>query len=301
MQIVDRLCPVGEPVSVALGTFDGVHRGHQALLKACTAGPEAAMALTFREHPARVLCPQKAPGMLSTAAERAAQMEAAGIAYLAELPFTRELAAMPAEAFLRTLCESLTVRRIVVGYNYTFGAGGAGSAETLRTLAPELGYEAVVIPPVLWDGAPISSSRIREKLAEGDAAAAEAMLGRAYALGGPIVRGKQLGRTIGFPTVNLDYPEEKMVPAAGVYAGILSWNGGSAPAVGNVGTNPTVETGTKLKLEVHALAGIPLTYGDTASFAFTHRIRGEQRFASVDELVKQMTHDRETAITLLNH
>ena len=287
------------PSAIVLGSFDGVHLGHQALLAKAKslAGREnlAAVAITFRQHPLSVLCPERAPALLSTADERARLMQRVGMDGVVELDFTHAMAGMQPEAFIRWICSALPVRCVVVGYNYTFGFQGQGNVAVLERLAGELGFTCHVVPPVTLEGGVVSSSRIRTCLAEGDTLAAGRLLGRPYGLGGVIEQGKQLGRRLGFPTLNIDFPVEKAVPSAGVYTGWVSYGGIVVPAVTNIGTNPTVESGRRVRLETHTLEETPLVYGDRAQAWFGEKLRGERRFGSVEALQAQVLSDKETA------
>lgn len=296
MQRIDHLPNGTGPVSCALGNFDGVHLGHRALLEscACQAGL-ISVAVAFRNHPAQILFPGKRVQLLTTADERAEAMTETGIGILAEPVFDEKTARMTPEDFISSLCSSMDVRCITVGYNYTFGANSSGNPETLRALSEQYSFELHILPPVEVNGVTVSSTRIRELLEAGKPDEAAVLLGRPYVLGGPCIRGKQLGRTLGFPTLNLDFPKEKAVPQTGVYAGWVRWNQGLLPAVANLGTNPTVENGSRNKLEVHALGEMPLTYGDRAEFLFGRRLRGECRFDSVEALKAQMEIDKAEA------
>ena len=292
--------PAGMRASaIVLGSFDGVHLGHQALLAKAKALADrdglAAVAITFRQHPLSVLCPDRAPALLSTGDERARLMQAMGMDGVVELEFTPALAGTQPEEFIRWICSMLPVRHEVVGYNYTFGFQGQGDASLLERLAGALGFTCHVVPPVALEGGAVSSSRIRACLAEGDTLAAGRLLGRPYGLGGVIEQGKQLGRRLGFPTLNIDFPTEKAVPSAGVYTGWVSYGGVVVPAVTNIGTNPTVESGRRMRLETHTLEETPLGYGDRAQAWFGERLRGECRFASVEALQAQVLSDKETA------
>ncbi len=292
--------PVGlGPAAIVLGSFDGVHVGHQALLtraKSLAARDGlAAVAVTFRQHPLSVLRPAQAPALLSTGDERARLMEALGMDGILELDFTPEMAGTKPEDFIRSLCAALPVRHLVVGYNYTFGARGAGDPDLLNRLAHILGFTCHVVPPVTLEGEPVSSSRIRACLASGDTLLAGRLLGRPYGLGGVIEQGKQLGRRLGFPTLNIDFPQVKAVPAAGVYTGWVTFDHVMVPAVTNIGTNPTVETGPRLRLETHTLQETPLGYGDRAQVWFGEKLRGERRFESVEALQARVLADKETA------
>lgn len=287
------------PSAIVLGSFDGVHLGHQALLARARALADqeglAAVAVTFRQHPLSVLCPERAPALLSTADERAQLMEALGMDGVIELEFTAALAGTRPEAFMRRICSALPVRCVVVGYNYTFGFRGQGNAALLERLAGELGFTCHVVPPVTLEGGAVSSSRIRACLAEGDTLAAGRLLGRPYGLGGMIEQGKQLGRRLGFPTLNIDFPAKKAVPSAGVYTGWVSYGGVVVPAVTNIGTNPTVESGRRVRLETHTLQETPLGYGDRAQAWFGEKLRGECRFSSVEALQARVLADKQTA------
>jgi len=253
------------------------------------------VAVTFRQHPLSVLAPERMPQLLSTEAERARWIEEMGMDALVELEFTRQLAAQEPEAFIRQLIKAFDVKALVVGYNYTFGRGGRGNPELLKKMAADLGFALHVLEPVKKYGEPISSSRIREMLSRGETMEAAELLGRPYGLEGEIKKGKQLGRKLGFPTLNIDFPAGKAVPSAGVYTGWIRFEGGCVPAVTNIGTNPTVEDGPKIRLEAHALEPISLVYGDRAEVLFGEKLRGEQRFASVEKLRERVLLDRETA------
>ena len=287
------------PSACVLGSFDGVHMGHQALL--CRARMAAAknglktVAVTFRQHPLSVLAPERMPELLSTEQERARCMECLGMDALVELEFTKTLADQQPEDFIRQLVECLQIQVLVVGYNYTFGRGGRGNPQLLEKLASKLNFTLYVIEPVLQNGEPVSSSRIRELLTRGATMEAARLLGYPYSLEGEIKRGKQLGRKLGFPTLNIDFPAGKAVPSAGVYTGWIRYTDGCVPAVTNIGTNPTVEDGPKIRLEAHALEPIPLVYGDRAAVLFGEKLRGEQRFASVEDLRERVLLDREAA------
>ena len=287
------------PTACVLGSFDGVHLGHQALLcRAKAAAVEDGLktaAVTFRQHPLSVLAPERMPELLSTGQERAQSMERLGVDALVELEFTKALADQEPENFIRQLVRGLQVKTLVVGYNYTFGKGGRGNPELLKALAAELNFTLHVLEPVMQNGEPVSSSRIRELLSRGETMQAARLLGRPYGLEGEIKKGKQLGRKLGFPTLNIDFPGGKAVPSAGVYTGWICFEGGCVPAVTNIGTTPTVEDGPKIRLEAHALEPISLVYGDRAEALFGEKLRGELRFASVEALQERVLLDRETA------
>jgi riboflavin kinase/FMN adenylyltransferase len=287
--------PQGLEAVVALGAFDGVHLGHRALLdRACAlAGQEklAAVAVTFARHPMTVLAPEKAPALITTADERARQMECLGMDALVELPFTQAVAQTSAEDFIAGLCDRMRVRHMVVGFNYTFGFGGRGNRRLLEELSRRFGFTLHVIDPVLIDGRPVSSSRIRRAIARGDMAQTRRLLGRFYAMEGTVEKGKQLGRKLGFPTLNVAFERDKAVPGFGVYAGWVIWRNRAFGAVTNIGTNPTVEAGGRIHLETHVLEEQAADYGDQVRVIFGKQLRTEARFDSLEALSAHMRQD----------
>ena len=299
MQIerLKTLEPQGWPATVVtLGNFDGVHRGHQALVAAARerarAGSGTAVVLTFDPHPARILSPARAPAALMTIQQKGEILRDLGVDRLAVLPFTAELANRTASDFARTvLFQTLEARVVVVGEPFRFGRGRAGNVETLRTLGDDLGFEVVAVPPVLLGGVPISSSRVRAALEIGDVEAAEDLLGRPFFVDGEVVHGAARGRSLGFPTANVS-SENEILPSAGVYA---CWSeaegqGGRTPAVANVGRRPTFGSGA-LGLEVHLLGWSGELYGRRIRVAFASRLRAEREFPSAGALVEQIQND----------
>jgi len=286
--------------AVAVGNFDGVHRGHQALVAQAVAearaGGGTAVVLTFDPHPSRVLAPQRAPATLVTVAQKAELLARLGVDGLAVLPFTAELAAQPPEAFARgVLHDALRAATVVVGAGFRFGQGRAGDASALRRFGRRLGFGVHALRPVLHQGAPISSSRIREALARGDVAAAAEMLGRPFFVDGTVVKGVGRGRTIGIPTANIA-PVNETLPGNGVYACWLRAGEGGPPrpAVANVGRRPTFG-GSDITVEAHVLDFDADLYGARARLAFHARLRPEQPFAGAEALVAQIRRDIDQA------
>jgi riboflavin kinase/FMN adenylyltransferase len=281
---------------VTIGNFDGVHRGHQALVAAAlTASRSAdgtAVVLTFDPHPARVVAPARAPASIMTFWQKAEILEGMGVERLAVLPFTNALAGRSDAEFARSvLREALGARLVVVGESFRFGSGRAGTVETLRALGGELAFDVLAVPPVLDGGEAISSSRARQALEAGDVRAAAGLLGRMFFVDGEVVAGEARGRTLGFPTANI-VAENETLPAAGVYA---CWcrveEGGQAlPAVTNVGRRPTFGGGL-LGMEVHLLGWSGDLYGRRLRVAFVERLREERAFPSVAALVEQIEGD----------
>jgi riboflavin kinase/FMN adenylyltransferase len=293
---LETLRPLGwGPIAVSLGNFDGVHRGHALLAERTVSEARAlggpAVVLTFDPHPARVLHPERAPATLVTVEQKAELLAALGIDRLAVLPFTRETAALGPEEFARdVLAGCLGATEVVVGANFRFGRGRGGDTAALTALGGALGFRVASVEPVLHEGAPISSTRVRAALAAGDVEEAARMLGRPFFVDGTVVEGDRRGRTIGFPTANLD-PRNETLPAAGVYACLLSVGGEPArPAVANQGSRPTFGGGAP-RLEVHVLDFDRDLYGATVRVAFVSRLRDERRFASPQELVAQIEDD----------
>ena len=269
---------------LAVGFFDGVHLGHQAILRGADA------ALTFRRHPLEVLCPARAPKLLMSVDERVAAIRACGVADVTVLDFTAEFAQMPAADFVGFLKDTAggTLPRVRCGENWRFGAGGAGDAAFLRAR----GVEAEVVGYASHRGERISSSRIRRCLAEGQVEDANAMLGRRYGVRGKVVRGKGVGRGMGYPTLNLDVGRPLNL-RLGVYAVEL----GGARGVANYGFAPTMgeRAWTTPTLEVHVLGGRDCAASPEVAVEFVRFLRPERAFASVDELRRQMAADCERA------
>ena len=279
--------------SVAVGNFDGVHRGHQALVTrmvnaaAAHAGP--AVVLTFDPHPARVLAPKSAPSALMTLDQKAAALERLGADALAVLPFTPEAASLSPEAFAASVLRgSIGAQAVVVGAHFRFGRNRGGDAATLRAL----GFDVVEVPPVVHEGGRVSSSRVRQALAAGDVAGAAALLGRPYFIEGTVVRGEGRGRTLGVPTANLTSRNETL-PGLGVYAA-WAWPAGRAPAaaaVVNVGRRPTFGGGGAVSVEAHLLDFDQDLYDSDLALSFVSRLRGERAFDGPAALVAQIADD----------
>ena len=271
-------------MNLAVGFFDGVHVGHQRILA------HADAALTFTNHPATVFAPDRAPRLLMTTEERLAAISVQGVRRVIARDFTPALAAQPPQAFADSLRRDFPdLDEVFCGPNWTFGAGGAGTADTLRAL----GFSVTVVPFATWRGDPVSSTRIRVALGEGDVSAAAAMLGRPYAASGRVVPGKGAGRTIGFPTLNVMPALGDLPLARGVYAvdtplgrGLANW--GVAPTMGARAWPEPV-------LEVHLLTPPDAPPPASLRVAFTAFIRPERAFESIDDLREQIARDKKSA------
>jgi riboflavin kinase/FMN adenylyltransferase len=298
-----RSLALREP-AVTIGNFDGVHRGHRALVAEAVARARArggeAVVLTFDPHPAHVLAPARVPPVLTTAEQKAELLGGLGLDLLVELPFTPEVAELSPEAFADgVLVGALGARQVVVGEAFRFGHGRSGDAATLARLGATLGFTVSAVPPVLDGGRPVSSSRVREALAEGDVAHAAALLARPHFVDGTVVEGDHRGRQLGFPTANLE-AGGALLPARGVYAGRCRLPGGEERlAVVNVGERPTFG-GRTVTVEAHLPGYSGDLYGQDLRLSFAARLRAEQRFASAAELVAQIRRDVERSLTLVS-
>jgi riboflavin kinase/FMN adenylyltransferase len=292
------------PTAVTIGVFDGVHRGHQALLGRVVAEAAARglspTAVTFDRHPMAVLRPGSRPRLLTTLRRKVALLGEAGMDGVLVLPFTAELSRVPAEEFAeRVLFGALRARAVVVGANFRFGHKAAGDVALLAELGRRRGVAVTGVPLQAAGGGTVSSTRIRAALAQGDVRTAARLLGRAFALEGHVVPGHRRGRLLGVPTANLAVPARLAIPAIGIYAGHLETDGvGRLPAVTSVGTRPQFG-GTELSVETHVLDFDGDLYGRRVSVSFEHRLRGEATFPSVADLVAQMREDVRQARRLL--
>jgi riboflavin kinase/FMN adenylyltransferase len=292
------------PLVATIGVFDGVHLGHRVVLdrtlaRARATGREPAV-ITFDRHPLATLAPRAAPRCLMTLPQRLRAFAALGFRTAVMLRFDRRLADLSAKAFVRrVLVRRLGVAELVVGYDFHFGRGGAGDAALLGRLGDRLGFRVTVAPPRLRRGEPVSSTRIRKLVILGNVTEAARLLGRPYAIEGRIVRGRRLGRRIGFPTINLA-PRNDLLPRHGVYAARLG--PGRAPAVVNLGVRPTVDRGrTEPLLEAHVLGPPPpLPSGRTVEAELVSFLRPERRFPDLAALTRQIARDAARARRLLH-
>jgi riboflavin kinase / FMN adenylyltransferase len=292
------------PSVVTIGSFDGVHRGHQTLVRrAVDAASERgvrSVAVTFEPHPSAVVRPGSEPPYLQTLSDRITSLYVAGIDRVLVLDFTPALAALEPHEFLeRVLVGRLAPLKVVVGTNFRFGHKAAGDVVVLAEGGEQHGYEVEAVTLLELDGEPISSSTIRDRLAAGDVAWPTRALGRPYEVVGEVVAGEGRGRTIGVPTANVAPAGGLLVPANGVYAGHARLGERSWPCVTNVGTRPTFD-GRGVTVESHLLDVEEELYGQRLAVSFEHRLRGERKFDGPDELVAQIRRDLDTARELLS-
>ncbi|HLJ56020.1 MAG TPA: bifunctional riboflavin kinase/FAD synthetase [Chthonomonadaceae bacterium] len=299
MKLFDGLASLprpAEPATVAIGTFDGVHVGHQAIIRTAVTDAAArsarSLVFTFDRHPADLLAPERAPDYLSTPSQRAAHIAALGVDGLVIARFDHDLASLPPEAFLEEIVrDRLGATAIVVGDNFSFGRNRAGTVALLEACQDRLGYRLTALPPVMVDGAPASSTRIRELLRAGEIEEAERVLGHAYWLEGTVVPGRRLGRELGFPTANLARAWRQVVPLDGIYAVRVRLDDGrELSGACSIGDRPTVD-GAGRSIETFLLDFDEDIYGSAMSLRFVRRLRSELKFESLDALRRQMALD----------
>jgi riboflavin kinase/FMN adenylyltransferase len=278
-----RVTPLAEaenrPRHVAIGTFDGVHLGHQAVID------HADTVLTFDPHPLTVLRPELAPGLIAPFSVRRDVIDGLGVAELVVIPFDEEFSHLGPEAFIdQVLVERLGAQKVSIGENFHFGAEAKGSPQML---ADRTEFETRIVPLIEIDGDTVSSSRIRELVGSGEVAAARRCLGAPYMVEGTVVVGDQRGRELGFPTANLVPDKQLVAPGHGIYAAFAN----GVPAAVNVGVRPTFDSDLGVLIETHLIDRSEDLYGTTLRVAFVEKLREEERFEQVEDLVEQMGRD----------
>jgi riboflavin kinase/FMN adenylyltransferase len=290
---------------LALGNFDGLHRGHQKIIERIrrSAGDRggAAVVMTFEPHPPRIVRPDKAPPLLMTTPQKLAALERAGVHGVAIVRFTEMLSRWSPENFVRTvLVDWLRVAEVWVGADFLFGYERAGTFSVLRTLGTHYGFRVEKIDPVRYKEFVVSSTRIRRLVAEGRVDEAGALLGHHYTIEGVVVEGARRGRELGFPTANLS-TDNDLVPPTGVYATAAEIGGTRWPAVTNIGVRPTFEAAGTVTVESHVLGLQADVYGARLSLSFVQRLRDERRFPDVDALREQIAADVRKARRLFDN
>ena len=289
-------------VSVAIGMFDGVHLGHQQLIRQAVADAEqhegAAVVVTFDRHPNSVIAPDRVPALIYSPGQKMRAIAALGVEATIIIPFTPEFSQQPAETFVRLLARQFApMQSVCVGSSFVFGHRRSGNVHLLQQLGRELNFVVHGIAAVSLDDDVVSSTRIREAVRAGDCNAASQMLGREYALSGTIVRGDELGRKLGFPTANLDV-RGLLVPPPGVYAVHAYVEGRKFRAAANIGLRPTLQSSApELRVEAHLLDFEGDLYGREMELTFVTKLRDEQKFSSLDELRAQIARDVAAART----
>lgn len=297
--------PAGQigPAHLTIGSFDGLHKGHQALLRPLIAGARrsgaASVVVTFEPHPRCVLDPDHCPASLTTLDEKTWLLQQMGLDHMIVIPFTAQLAALSPVAFMRRLTHGMHLRHLVTGEDFRFGQGRRGDPALLRRMGQRQGFTVEVVPKVSRAREAVSSSRIRRLVLLGQMRAAAQLLGRDYMFRSVVEHGAQRGGQLGFPTANLRIAPSKLVPATGVYAARVEWDGDRHPGALSVGFRPTFG-GHDLTVEVFVLDFTGNLYDRTLTAWFVQRLRGEKRFATVSALQQQMTRDVENARRILN-
>jgi len=296
---------IQKPTVLTLGVFDGLHLGHQLIMQTVVERAKAAnavpTAITFDPHPRAVLHPESAPPLLQTLDQRLANFEVLGIEQAIVIPFSLEFASLPAEDFLADIIhDRLHAKEVYLGKGFAFGRGRGGNIDLLRKMSSELGFVADEVPEVCLRGQRISSSRIRERLAEGRVNLVRRMLGRPYGVDGVIIRGNRRGHTIGFPTANLK-PHNRVIPKFGVYATATLVDGTWRRSITNIGVRPTFEQDADPSIETYIFDFNEELYGDVLRVRFLHRIRDERKFDGIEELKAQIEKDTGRALNYFRH
>ena len=296
---------IARPTVLTLGVFDGLHLGHQRIMQTVVERARVvgaiATAITFDPHPRAVLYPETAPPLLQTLDQRLANFEVLGIEQAIVIPFDREFAAQAAETFLSNIIhDRLHAKEVYLGKGFEFGRNRGGNIGLLRKMSHELGFFADEVDEVRLRGKRVSSSGIRERLAEGKVNLARRMLGRPYGVEGVIIRGNRRGHTIGFPTANLK-PHNRVIPRFGVYATATLVDGKWRRSITNIGVRPTFEKEADPSIETYIFDFDEELYGDVLRVRFLHRIRDEHKFSGINELKAQIEKDSARALNYFGH
>ncbi len=278
-------------LSIALGTFDGLHFGHMALLEAAKSLGGESAAFTFDSLPSNLLLTDKKPMCLFTLDEKTAAFEKTGIDYLCIASFDRRFACTDKDAFAALIQSVFSPKKIVAGYNYTYGKHALGNVDTLKEFGDAHGCDVIVIPPVIYDDEPVSSTRIRECIAAGAVERANALLGYSYSICGEVEKGSGLGNKLGFPTANISVAKEKAMPLRGVYSVEVDVEGTLYKGVCNIGVKPTVSKGIVETVEAHLLGMSDDIYGKNITIIFIKRLRDEMKFKNKEALIAQIKRD----------
>lgn len=285
---------------ITLGGFDGLHLGHRALIEKTIHIAKRlkckSMVFTFKNHPLTIINEELAPKLLMSNQYKQKLLNEYNIDILNMAEFNAEFMKLSPEEYISSLVKHYNASGLVVGFNHRFGYKNLGDIDLLKNLSKSLGFNLYVVPPIKYKGEVVSSSKIRNLLSEdGDIEKANKMLSRYYSLEGKIIRGKQLGRQLGFPTINLDYSKEFVLPRGGVYFSIVEHNDEKYKGITNIGYNPTVEN-RKLSIETHIIDFNQELYSQKIKINFIKRIRDEKKFNSLTELSEQLKNDKIFAI-----
>lgn len=284
---------------VTIGTFDGVHLGHQKIIKRLVElkqkqGGEIVL-FTFDPHPRKVLFPeQKDLKLITTTQEKCEILKLFGVDYVLVYPFTKEFSKMQAQDYISDIIvKGLKTKTLVIGYDHRFGSNREGTIDTLKELSNIYNFEVEEIPAQEINQLNVSSTRIRKAIEEGDVQTANDFLGYSFFITGTVVKGKQLGRTIGYPTANIFIENaDKLIPKIGVYAVNVIYKGITYQGMLNIGTNPTTDLDNKIKIEVNIFDFNQDIYGETLKIEFVKWIRNEEKFTNLDELKQALANDK---------
>lgn len=281
---------------IALGSFDGLHIGHLSLInktiELSKANNSKSMIFTFKNHPLSIINTEVVPKLLMNNETKVETLSKLGVDYINMIEFDKSVMQLSPEEFVSGIVSKYNARGLIVGFNYRFGYKNLGDVELLETLSKKYGFKLYVIAPVEYGGEPISSSRIRNVLSEeGNIKKANSMLSRQFMIEGAIIKGKQLGRKLGFPTINLNYDRSFVLPRGGVYYTNVEYMNSVYKGITNIGYNPTVEN-TKLSVETFILNFNQDIYGEKVKIYFIDRIRDEKKFYSLEELSAQLIKDK---------
>jgi len=303
MEIIhlDKRKTLKSPVAVALGYFDGLHTGHQAVISNAVDYAKKnhikSAVMTFSTNPKRFLNKSLATNLLTPLTEKTELLEQLGVDLLLILPFNDEIAKMKPDEFIKEFLIEQGARYVTTGFDFRFGRNGAGNSYLLKNYEQIFGLN--IVPKMELNALKIGTTQIREYLSQGDVNKAHHMLGRPYSLTGIVVKGRQKGREIGFPTANIKINEEYVIPKEGVYAVKVYIDEGEYMGMCNIGHNPTFNYTANLSIEVNILDFNADIYGKTIKLEFFERLRGEQAFNSLEELLEQLTKDRKKTSQIL--
>jgi riboflavin kinase/FMN adenylyltransferase len=303
LRSIPELSQIPGPLFLAIGVFDGVHLGHQAVISTAAGDAQraggTAVVVTFDPHPAKILRPQESPRLLTATAHKIALIKQLGVSHLLVLTFNRELASTSPEEFVRQLASAAQpLQEICVGQEWSFGRNRAGNLDLLKELGAEWGFDVVGVEPVKAESVIVSSTAIRRAVEAGDFAKAAKMLGREYTILGTVESGKHLGRSLGFPTANLSAHSEQF-PPNGVYAAEAKLEGERFRGVVNLGVRPTIAGGSpKRVLELHLFDFDRNIYGSDIEVRFLGYLRPEKKFENLAALRAQIARDVEKARTI---
>ena len=290
---------IARPTVLTLGVFDGLHLGHQAIIRTVVERARAmeasATVLTFEPHPRAVLHPESAPPLLQTFDQKIEALGVLGIQQTIVIHFDKAFAQIRADDFLRAVvAERLHAKEVYLGTGFAFGHNREGNIDRLRAISKDLGFFADEVPEVCLRGRRVSSSRIRELLQSGRVNLARRMLGRPYGVEGRVIRGAERGVKLGFPTANIQ-PHNRVIPRGGVYVTAALLDKQWRRSVTNIGTRPTFDDGSETSVETHVLNWSGDLYGDVVRVRFLHRLRDEKKFGSIEELRSQIEYDVSSA------